>query len=84
MKNYEQHIRQGGFERLKNCVENLVLRPNDSKVWLTDNYNEFVKAVEAVLNSDYQNTNIYKYYYELPKVKHGFCCLERWERGLLF
>lgn len=85
VEHIEQHIKNGGFSRLKNCVENIILRPNDHKRLVgEEHYYNLVTAVEKILNEEYKNTNIYKYYYELPKIEHGFCSLERWERGLLY
>jgi hypothetical protein len=82
MINYEQEIRKS-FQRIINCAENILLRPNDTKLLFgEEKYNNMKLALEKVLE-DYKQTDIYNYYYELPKVKHGFCTFKRWQLGLL-
>lgn len=84
MKNYEDKIRNGGYERVVRVAENILLRPNDTKLLMgEEKFNALVKAEEKILE-EYKNDDIYKYYYGLNKVKHGFCNFERWKRGLLF
>lgn len=80
----EQRIIKGGYNRLVNCCENILSRPNDNiKLMGEEKYNNFVKATEKILNN-YKHDELYKYYYELPKRKHGFCTFDRWKQGLLF
>ncbi len=85
MYDFESKIKQGGEQRLINCVENILLRPNDNKAFMgEEKYNLFKQAVENILNEQHKDTKIYTYYYTLPTVNHGFCSFERWERGLLY
>lgn len=70
--------------RLINICEQILLRPNDNKLWFgEEGFNNLKIAVETILEK-YKDTDIYKYYYELQKIKHGFCGFERWKRGLLW
>lgn len=80
-----KRIKSGGFEGIKNCCENILLRENDMKKLSGEEHFDLLKqAVEIVLESDYKGTNLYRYYYELPTVPHGFCCYNRWMRGMLY
>lgn len=82
--NYEEKIRKGGYDRIIKIAENILLRPNDTKLLLGDkNFNALVKAEERILE-EYKNDDIYNYYYNLNKKEHGFCNFERWKKGLLF
>lgn len=83
-RSFERIIKEGGYKRLINIVENILLRPNDNKLLYGElRFNTLIKATERILE-EYKDDPIYQYYYELPKVKHGFCTFERWKRGLLF
>jgi len=81
---FNSAIRKGGYNRLKNMCEHILLRPNDNKLWFGDTGYNNLKAVVEFILEEYKETSLYKYYYDLQKVEHGFCCLERWEKGLLF
>lgn len=84
MPDYEEHIRKGGYKRIVNVAENILLRPNDNKLWFgEEKFNAIVKAIEKILE-DYKQDPIYDYYYNLNKQPHGFCNFERWKLGLLF
>lgn len=84
MIDYEQEIKKGGYERIVRVAENILLRPNDTKLLLSElKFNALVKALEKILEK-YKNDDIYKYYYELNNTRHGFCNFERWKKGLLF
>jgi hypothetical protein len=81
---YIDGIKKGGYKRIVGVAENILLRPNDNKLFMgEEKFNALVEALEIILE-DYKNDDIYKYYYELSKVEHGFCGFERWENGYLF
>ena len=81
---FTKAITKGGYNRLKNMCEHVLLRPNDNKLWFgEEGFNNLKIVVESILEN-YKETSLYKYYYELPNLKHGFCNLERFEKGLLF
>lgn len=83
MINYEKEIRKS-HQRIINVAENILLRPNDTKLLFgEEKYNAMKRALEKVLE-EYKDDPIYNYYYNLPKVEHGFCTFERWKLGLLF
>lgn len=85
MINYEQKIKNGGYQRIVNVVENILLRPNNTKLMLgEEKFNSITKAVENILEENYKQDEIYKYYYELNNHDHGFCTFERWKLGMLF
>lgn len=84
-KNYETEIKKGGFQRLINVTENILLRPNDNKIFFgEDNFNKLKIALENILEKDYKHHLIYRYYYELNNISHGFCTFERWKLGLFY
>lgn len=83
MLNYEKEIKKS-YQRIINVAENILLRPNDYIYGFgQEKFNTMKQGLEKVLE-DYKDDEIYKYYYELPKVKHGFCTFARWKLGLLF
>ena len=81
---YEKHILKGGYKRIVNFAENILLRPNDN-IYLMgeEKFNTLVTAFENVLEN-YKDDEIYSYYYELPKLDHGFCTFERWKLGMFY
>lgn len=85
MLNYYEKVKEKSYQAICNMAGNIRLRPNDHKLLMgEEKYNAMIEAYERVLEEKYKHDDIYKYYYELPKVKHGFCTFERWKRGLLF
>ncbi|AZV43673.1 hypothetical protein BAOM_3064 [Peribacillus asahii] len=81
MKNYnfEQKIKNGGYKKIVRTAENILLRPNDNKLLMgEERLNALTIALEKVLE-DYKHDEVYNYYYEFNKNKHGFCTFERWK-----
>jgi hypothetical protein len=77
--NFEQRIKQGGYTRIVRFAENILLRPDDSKLLMgEERFNKFVEAVEKSLE-EYKNDELYNYYYTFNRAKHGFCNFERWK-----
>jgi hypothetical protein len=81
---FEEKIKNGGYTKIIRIAENILLRPNDTRLLFgEERFNKLVEAVERILEN-YKNDEIYNYYYGLQKVNHGFCDFKRWKRGLLF
>lgn len=81
---FQDKIEKGGYDRLKNMCEHVLLRPNDNKrVFGEKGFNNLKEICEELLEN-YRDTDLYKYYYELPTLKYkGLCTLERWKGGYL-
>lgn len=77
----EQRVLKGGFNRIKNSVGNIVLRPNDhKKLFGEDKFKELVEAVETILERDYKNTELYTYYHFMKSCENkGFWMFDGWE-----
>lgn len=84
MYKFEQKLKDGGYKRIINVAENILLRPNDNKSLMgEERLSVLTKALENVLE-DYKHDEIYNYYHNLNKYDHGFCTFERWKQGMLF
>lgn len=82
--NFEQKLKDGGYKRIVNTAENILLRPNDNKAFMgEERFNALTKALENVLE-DYKNDELYNYYYNLNNHDHGLCTFARWKQGMLF
>jgi hypothetical protein len=81
---FREKINNGGYDRLKNMCEHVLLRPNDNKKSFGEKgFNSLKIVVEDILQN-YKETDLYKYYYELPSLKYkGLCTFERWQEGFL-
>lgn len=79
-----EKITKGGYDRLKNMCEHVLLRPNDNKYSFGEvGFNNLKEACEELLE-DYRDDDLYKYYYELPTLEYkGLCIFDRWKRGYL-
>lgn len=66
---------------MQRCCEWIVLRPNDDAAWLgEENFNNKVKAVEILLDTEeYINSELRKYYYDMKDYEHDFHDFERWK-----
>ena len=66
---------------MQRCCEWIVLRPNDDATWLgEENFNNKVKAVEILLDTEeYINSELRKYYYDMKDHEHDFHDFERWK-----
>lgn len=66
---------------MQRCCEWIVLRPNDDAAWLgEENFNNKVKAVEILLDTEeYINSELRKYYYDMKDHEHDFHDFERWK-----
>ncbi|GFN32548.1 hypothetical protein [Paenibacillus xylaniclasticus] len=82
-----ERLSKKSYEALCNIAMNFLLRPNDILTWYGNNkekFNQRKAAFETVLQTLYKDTELYRYYYELPTIKHGFCTFERWKSGMYF
>lgn len=64
----------------RNC-ELIVLRPNDEAAWWgRENFQNKVKAVETILDTEeYINSELRKYYYDMKEHEHSFHDFDRWK-----
>ncbi|MFE6075743.1 hypothetical protein ACFVQB_14825 [Paenibacillus sp. NPDC057886] len=79
------YFRNKSFESMINLAENFLLRPNDTmKLMGEEKFYQRKQAFETVLKNNYSATDLHKYYYELPTIKHGFCTFKRWKNKMYF
>ncbi|OMF76684.1 hypothetical protein [Paenibacillus glucanolyticus] len=77
---YENKIKNGGYKQIIGVAENMLMRPNDTKLLLgEDKFNEMKKAVEKILEEDFKDDEVYGYYHQCNKDVYGFCSFERWK-----
>lgn len=83
--NLIEYFSAKSYESMTNIAENFLLRPNDTMKFMgEDKYHKRKQAFETVLKNRYKETQLYKYYYELPTIKHGFCTFKRWKNKMYF
>ncbi len=66
---------------MRTYCEWIVLRPNDDSKWLgEENFQNKVKAVETLLDTEeYINSELRKYYYDMKDHEHDFHDFDRWK-----
>lgn len=79
---FREKIKKGGYERLLTMCQHVLLRPNDNKKAFGEKGFSNLKQVCEELLENHKETELYKYYYELPKLEYkGMLTLERWKGG---
>lgn len=73
----------GGYKRIINVVENLLLRPNDQRLLMgEEKFNAYKIALEEILKEQYLNDKLNEYYNIYDKKIYGFCNFNNWLKGL--
>lgn len=80
---YKEKMLTGGYKRIINAVENLLLRPNDQRLLMgEEKFNAYKIALEEILKEQYLNDKLNEYYNTYDKKIYSFCNFNNWLKGL--
>ena len=81
-KLYREQMNNKDYQKLIHVAENILLRPNDMKKWFGESKCKLRIFVFEEILENYKGSELYNYYYGLPKIKHGFCTFGRWKNKM--
>lgn len=76
---FKSMMLKGGYKRICNSANWIKLRPNDQEKFLgEENYSNYVKAFEEILNEYYSNDKLKDYYNIYNRDVDGWMDFQRW------